>query len=42
MVAIIDVGTPSLTVGGVIPWLGIPHCIEGKGAEQQQAFVPAS
>lgn len=32
MVAIIDVGTPSLTVGGVIPWLGIPHCIEGRGA----------
>lgn len=29
MVALSDVGTPSLTVGGVIPWLGIPHCIEG-------------
>ena len=28
MVALSDVGTPSLTVGGVIPWLGIPHCIE--------------
>ena len=28
MVALRVVGTPSLTVGGVIPWLGIPHCIE--------------
>lgn len=42
MIMLIDVGNPILKVGGTIPWLGVPNCIEvqkARGTVSRRAFI---